>query len=134
MRTQEPNTSGTRGSVILISSVLATHPSPSLFSTHAYAAAKGAQISLGLTMAATYAPDLIRVNVVCPGLVDTPMAARAVADPASVRFAETKQPLAAGFLAPDDVADTALYLLSDKARRVTGQVIAVDGGWSVTEA
>lgn len=122
------------GSIALVSSVLATRPVPELFATHAYAAAKGAIIALGTTMAATYARDMIRVNVIAPGLTETPMAQRAADDPATVDFARRKQPLVDGFVAAEDVAGAALYLLSDEARAVTGQVLAVDGGWSVTSA
>ncbi len=46
---------------------------------------------------------------------------------------EAKQPLARGVIAADDVVGTALYLLSDDSRMVTGQVVAVDGGWGVSE-
>jgi NAD(P)-dependent dehydrogenase (short-subunit alcohol dehydrogenase family) len=131
MLAQEPNASGTRGSIVLVSSVLATHPVPELFATHAYAAAKGAIVALGLAMAATYAPSGIRVNVLAPGLTDTPMAARAAADPGTVAFVLRKQPLAGGFLKPADIAAAAVYLLADESRAVTGQVLSVDGGWSV---
>jgi NAD(P)-dependent dehydrogenase (short-subunit alcohol dehydrogenase family) len=120
------------GSIVLIGSVLATHPS-SLFVTHAYAAAKGAAISLTKALASHYATDGIRVNLVSPGLVDTPMAARAAADPASVAYASAKQPLAGGLLDPADVAAAAAFFLSDDASRITGQVLEVDGGWGVTE-
>jgi NAD(P)-dependent dehydrogenase (short-subunit alcohol dehydrogenase family) len=121
------------GSIVLVGSVLATHPSP-LFVTHAYAAAKGAAVSLTRSMAAAYAPEGVRVNLIAPGLVATPMSARAASDPASVAYAREKQPLAGGFLDPDDVASAAVFLLSDESSRITGQVLEVDGGWSVTEA
>jgi len=130
MRAQDPNASGTRGSIVLVSSVLASHPVPELFATHAYAAAKGAIVSLATVMAATYAPARIRVNVVAPGLVATPMSERAAGDPATVAFVRRKQPLVGGFLEPDDVAAAAVWLLADESRAVTGQAIAVDGGWS----
>jgi NAD(P)-dependent dehydrogenase (short-subunit alcohol dehydrogenase family) len=118
---------------VLVTSVLAAHPS-SLFVTHAYAAVKGAEVSLTRAMASYYGKDAIRVNAIAPGLVRTPMAERAATDPTSVSYATQKQPLAAGLLPPGDVAATGLFLLSDESRYVTGQVIDVDGGWGVTEA
>ena len=128
---QPANDSGTRGSIVLVSSVLASHPVPGLFATHAYAAAKGGIEGLARAMAAAYASSGIRVNVVAPGLTATPMAARAASDPATVAFARRKQPLVDGFVQPLDVAPAAVYLLADESRAVTGQVLAVDGGWSV---
>jgi NAD(P)-dependent dehydrogenase (short-subunit alcohol dehydrogenase family) len=134
MLVQGPTTGGSRGSIILCSSVLAASPMPELFATHAYAAAKGAIVSLARTMAATYAPQRIRVNVIAPGLTATPMSQRAADDPATTAFVTRKQPLVAGFLDADDIAQAAIYLLSDESRAVTGQVLTVDGGWSVTSA
>jgi NAD(P)-dependent dehydrogenase (short-subunit alcohol dehydrogenase family) len=134
MRNQEPNEAGSRGSIVIVSSVLAAHPVPSFFATHAYAAVKGAEISLATAMAAYYAPDGIRVNVIAPGLVRTPMAERAAEDPAIVAYAARKQPLAGGLLESPDVAAAGAFLLGDDSRHITGQVLAVDGGWGVTGA
>lgn len=126
--------SAAMGSIAIVSSVLAYAPSPEMFATHAYAAIKGAEISLATSMAAYYAPHGIRVNIVAPGLVDTPMAARAAGDPAIVAFAQRKQPLVGGLLDPEDLAPLATFLMADESRAVTGQTIAIDGGWSVTDA
>lgn len=125
---------GRGGSIVIVSSVLGSDPVPSLFATHAYAAIKGAADALARTMAAYYAPHGIRVNSLAPGLVATPMSARAQGDEATTAFAARKQPLAGGFLDADAIADAALFLLSDEARQITGQRLAVDGGWSVTPA
>lgn len=131
MLLQEPNSSGTRGSILLMGSVTATDPVPEFFATHAYAAARGATNALMTTMAATYAADRIRVNVVAPSLTDTPMATRASGDARMRAFASRKQPLAGEMMDPDEVAHAAVYFLSDESRVVTGQLLKVDGGWSV---
>jgi NAD(P)-dependent dehydrogenase (short-subunit alcohol dehydrogenase family) len=131
MRDQEPNASGTRGSILLMGSVTSSDPSPEYFATHAYAAAKAALTGLMTTMAAAYLPDRIRVNVVAPGLTATPMAARAAGDPQIRAYGARKQPLAGEMMDPDEVAHAAVYFLSDESKAVTGQVLKIDGGWSI---
>jgi NAD(P)-dependent dehydrogenase (short-subunit alcohol dehydrogenase family) len=109
-------------------------PAPAFFATHIYAAAKAAIIGFTQSCAAYYAPQNIRFNVLAPGLVDTPMARRAVADPVIGSFIRTKQPLEGGRIGQaEDLDAAAVYFLSDGARFTTGQVLAVDGGWTVSE-
>ena len=74
---------------------------------------------------------LAALLVLAPALVRTPMSARAQADPQICSFVERKQPLSHGFLEAGDIAETALFLLSEKSRHMTGQVITVDGGWTL---
>jgi NAD(P)-dependent dehydrogenase (short-subunit alcohol dehydrogenase family) len=73
------------------------------------------------------------VNAIAPSLVTTPMSRRAQEDEAILAYLAEKQPLAGGPIDPDAVTAVALHLLSDEARMVTGQVVAVDGGWGVSE-
>jgi NAD(P)-dependent dehydrogenase (short-subunit alcohol dehydrogenase family) len=133
MLAQAPDPAGSRGSVLLMSSTLATRPVPEHFATHGYAATKGAIEGLVRAMAATYARDGIRVNAIAPSVVATPMSRRAQDDPAILAYLAAKQPLAGGPLDADAVTAMALALLGDDGRMVTGQVIAVDGGWGVSE-
>jgi NAD(P)-dependent dehydrogenase (short-subunit alcohol dehydrogenase family) len=115
-----------------MSSVLASFPEPVLFPTHAYAASKGAISALVRAMAAAYVRHGIRVNAVAPSLTTSRMSTRAAADEATQRFARRRQPLTDGFMAAEEVAHAALFLLAPEARAITGQVLLVDGGWSVT--
>jgi NAD(P)-dependent dehydrogenase (short-subunit alcohol dehydrogenase family) len=123
---------GRPGTILNVASVLAFSPQAQHFATHAYAASKGAIISMSRAMAAYYAPHKIRVNVIAPGLVRTPMSARAQSDEAVLDFISRKQPLSEGMLDPADVAGTALFLLGEHSRHMTGQVVGIDGGWAVS--
>ncbi len=132
MLAQEPGANGRKGAILNMSSTLARHPEPTYFATHGYAASKGAIESFSRAAAAYYAPHGIRVNVIAPGLVATPMSQRAQENPAILVYARARQPLSDGILDPTDLTAAALFLLSDDARMVTGQVLDVDGGWSVS--
>ena len=123
MLRQPLSETGLRGAIVNMASVLALSPEAGHFATHAYAASKGAIISLTRTMAAYYAPHKIRVNAVAPGLVRTPMSARAQKDPVILELMKTKQPLCEDLIEAEDVARAALFLLSDQSRFITGEIL-----------
>ncbi|MBS1575005.1 MAG: SDR family oxidoreductase [Bacteroidetes bacterium] len=125
---------GNGGTILNMGSVLGYSPSPVYFSTHAYAAAKAAITGFSKSIAAYYAKDNIRINVLAPALVETPMAKRAAGDEVIQAFIKTKQPLDGGRIGePGDLDGLATYFMSDLSKFTTGQVIAVDGGWEVSE-
>ena len=116
------------GAIVTLSSTLALVGGDEDFATHAYAASKGAIVSLTRAMAVTYAKDGIRCNVVAPGLIETPMSRRAQDDPGIRARLPELQPLTGDFGRPEDVAAAAVYLAT--APFVTGAVLTVDGGWT----
>ena len=132
MLEQEPGEDGIRGAILNMGSVLAEAPEPRHFATHAYAAAKGAVVSMTRSMAAYYAPYKIRVNALAPGLVRTPASERTQGDPELLDFIRKKQPLTGGMVDAEEVARAAFFLLGDEARPITGEVLTVDAGWRVT--
>jgi NAD(P)-dependent dehydrogenase (short-subunit alcohol dehydrogenase family) len=124
----------TGGSILNMGSVSAFSPAPKYFATHAYAAAKAAIVGFTRAVAAYYAPHNIRVNVIAPGLTETPMSQRAKNDENIVQYIKTKQPLDGGRIGlPQDLDEAAVYFMSDGSRFVTGQVLAIDGGWMISE-
>jgi NAD(P)-dependent dehydrogenase (short-subunit alcohol dehydrogenase family) len=120
-----------QGAIVNVSSVLGLVGGDEDFATHAYAASKGAIISLTRSIASYYAPHGIRANAICPGLIATPMSQRAQESEQIRARLPTLQPLTGEFGSPEDVARAALYLASEDAAFVTGAVLAVDGGWTV---
>jgi NAD(P)-dependent dehydrogenase (short-subunit alcohol dehydrogenase family) len=94
----------------------------------AYAASKAALDGLMRTLAVELAPS-VRVNSILPGAVPTPMAEESFSDPEILDGFRRNYPLGIG--APDNIADAVEFLLSEKARWMTGQEITVDGGRTV---
>jgi NAD(P)-dependent dehydrogenase (short-subunit alcohol dehydrogenase family) len=133
MLTQTIDTAGLRGTVLNVGSVLGWSPSPVLFNTFAYAAAKSALRGMTLNAAASYAPQRIRFNLLAPALIDTPMATRAVSNPTYLAYLQTKQPMTAGPGSSIDCAEAALYLCEPASRFITGAILEVDGGWHIAE-
>ena len=120
-----------QGVIVNVSSVLGMVGGDEDFATHAYASSKGAVISLTRSIASYYAPRGIRANVICPGLIATPMSQRAQHSEHIRSRLSQLQPLTGDFGSPKDVAHAALYLASDESSFVTGSVLTVDGGWTV---
>ncbi|HVG15446.1 MAG TPA: SDR family oxidoreductase, partial [Chitinophagaceae bacterium] len=122
------------GTILNMGSVLGFSPSPKYFVTHAYAAAKSAVIGFTKSVAAYYAKDNIRINLLAPALVETPMSQRASDDKMIQAFIKTKQPLDGGRNGrPEDLDGAAVYFMSDASRFTTGQTLYVDGGWDLSE-
>lgn len=114
------------GVIINNSSTLGLKPVPN---TAAYSAAKAGVISLTKSMALELAKDKIRVNCICPGVVDTPI--HSEQSPEFMEEMATYHPLGC-IGTPEDIAYAALYLASDEANWITGAIIPVDGGISCT--
>jgi NAD(P)-dependent dehydrogenase (short-subunit alcohol dehydrogenase family) len=119
-----------RGAIVNISSVLGMVGGDEDFATHAYAASKGGIISLTRAIAMYYAASNIRANVVCPGLIATPMSRRAQSDEGIRRRLQHLQPLTGDFGQPTDVAQAVCFLASPQAAFITGAILPVDGGWT----
>lgn len=98
----------------------------------AYSAAKAGIVGLSQHMAAQYGPRGIRTNVVAPGVLHTPMTDYAWNTPRFRRMNFDMTPLNRTGTA-EDAAHAIRFLLSDEARFINGQVLAVDGGWSATK-
>lgn len=93
----------------------------------AYTASKHGVVGLTRHGALRWAQQGIRVNAVCPGVIETPMSAQAMADPAARKMIEQMTPMGRMGQA-SEIAEAAVWLCSDAASFVTGQPLVVDGG------
>jgi NAD(P)-dependent dehydrogenase (short-subunit alcohol dehydrogenase family) len=114
------------GSIINIGSVLSTLGARNRV---AYAASKGAVLAMTRAMALDHAAENIRVNCICPGIVETELVARFNLDENARRQRVAMHP-AGRFGQPEDVAGLAVFLASDESAWITGTAQTVDGGYS----
>jgi NAD(P)-dependent dehydrogenase (short-subunit alcohol dehydrogenase family) len=117
---------GSGGAAVFASSVVAR---TGVAHHEAIAAAKGGVEALVRSAAATYAGQGLRINAVAPGMTETPMTAGLLKVPAMREGAARQYPLG-GLQTAEQVADVMAWLLGPGAARLTGQVIAVDGGFT----
>jgi len=119
------------GSVLFTSSASGLKPSRG---SATYSMAKAALIMLTRCLALQYSKDNIRVNCICPGVTDTPLTADFAArnrDPLDVHLNKGLQVIPMGRRAvPEEIAQAALFLVSDAASYMTGAIVCVDGGLS----
>jgi NAD(P)-dependent dehydrogenase (short-subunit alcohol dehydrogenase family) len=131
MLEQPSGVNGQRGVILNMSSILGLDPEAKYFDTVAYAASKGAIVAMSRSMAASYAAQKIRVNVIAPSLARTPMSARASQDQKILDFLKGKHPLLEDVIPVEDVAAACVFLLTDASHAITGQTLVVDGGWTL---
>ncbi len=124
-----PHLRSAGGGAIVITSSSSALVGTSRRPTHAYAATKGALISLTRALAVTYGPEHIRVNCIVPGYVRTRLTDDVSGDPE--RFERALADIPLGYVGePEDIAYAAVYLASDEARFVTGATLVIDGGFT----
>ncbi|MFP4149335.1 MAG: SDR family NAD(P)-dependent oxidoreductase [Nitriliruptoraceae bacterium] len=116
---------GEGGRIVLVGSI---NSQVALAGQVAYASSKGAVLLLGRALAVDWAGDGITVNVVGPGVTETPMSAASLADPERSRRLLERIPLGRP-AQPSEVAAAVTFLASPSAAYITGAFLPVDGGW-----
>jgi NAD(P)-dependent dehydrogenase (short-subunit alcohol dehydrogenase family) len=114
------------GSIVNIGSVLSLVGARNRV---AYAASKGAVVAMTKAMALDHAGENIRVNCICPGIVETEMVAKFSTDENARRQRVALHPMGR-FGQPDEIANAAVFLGSDESGWTTGSVLTIDGGYS----
>ncbi|HJX80107.1 SDR family NAD(P)-dependent oxidoreductase [Glutamicibacter sp.] len=117
------------GSIIGIASIRASVVEPG---QSVYAATKAALVQLTRTAAAEFGPQGVRVNVIAPGVVETPLTAQISADKEWYNAYATKSALGR-WAKPEEMAGAIVYLASQASSFVTGSVLTVDGGWTAID-
>ena len=115
---------GHGGTVVMIGSINSIVGNPG---ASAYCASKGGVLMLGKALALDWAPFGVRVNIIGPGVVDTPMSARSLADPSKRAKMMEKTPLGRP-APPAEIASVAAFLTSEASSFMTGAYVPVDGG------
>ena len=113
------------GAIVLLGSI---NSQAALPGAAAYMASKGGVLMLGRALALDLAPYGIRVNVIGPGVVNTPMSAASLADPVKREIYMKRTPLGRP-AEPEEIAEAAAFLTSNASSYMTGAFIPVDGGW-----
>lgn len=117
------------GSIIGFSSIRASVVEPG---QSVYAASKAGLVQLARTAAAEFGPAGVRVNVIAPGVVETPLTAQIKDNPDWYGAYAAKSALGR-WSRPEELAGAVVYLASDASTFVTGSVLTVDGGWTAVD-
>ena len=125
-RAAMPHLLESSGTVLNVASVFGLVGGPQ---TAAYATAKGAVINFTRTTAVDYAEDGVRVNSICPGFVETEMTEPVLGENSFYEFVLNQTPINR-IAQPEEVAEPAAFLVSDKASYITGVNLSIDGGWT----